>query len=444
MRVRYIQLFFDLKHNYWFIPTVMALAAIALAAVCVAIDLAYVGMLPAGFDWLFRSQAEGARAILSTVAGSTITVAGVVFSMTILSVSHATANYGSRILLKFLDDRRNQFTLGTFTATFIYCLLVLRTVNLPDLDGSGGFVPSISVLVAIFLAVLSVGVLIAFIHHVPSSIYIGKVAANRGKVLLESLRDTFPSKDEGQRGTAETAFELDEACTIAAQKSGYIQALDVEGLVKIAKKNDLFVEVLKQPGDFVFEQSVIVRYTIEGEKQEEVISSDECQQQLASLFGIGAHRTTAQDTRFLLEELQQIAARALSPGINDPFTAMTCIDQLASAAAAIINQEPRQAYVADDEDVFRVRMPKTDFAIVFDEMFQPLSDAIATSFTASEHFIGLLLELSRCTSIAENRDKIREFALQFQTSIGANLSDEQRIAQLSDQLRPLTSSREVG
>jgi uncharacterized membrane protein len=440
MRVHLIQLLFNLRHNYWFVPSVMALAAMGLATISVSADLFYADRLPDSIAWLLRSEAEGARAILSTVAGSTITVAGVVFSMTILSVSHATSNYGSRLLLKFLDDRRNQFTLGTFTATFIYCLLVLRTVSLPDANGVGGFVPNLSVLLAIAFAIISVGVLIAFIHHVPSSIYIGKVTADRGEMLVNQLEESFPSRTDDGPSSAE--FTLDDAAqgSVAAGRSGYIGALDVEGLVSYAQEQDIKIDVLKQPGDFVYVKSEILRYSSSQKLdngEHEAAEDDPLQTQLTALFGVGNQRTTAQDIRFLLEELQQIAERALSPGINDPYTAMTCLDQLACAASTIIDMEPRNPVILDKDGTPRVRMPATTFASVFDEMFQPLIDSIASSFLVSQHLIKLLLELVECAEGSANKDKIGDFAGVFMKKIKTHLADEQRISEIVKQIQPL-------
>lgn len=436
MRVKLIQLLFDLRHNYWFIPSVMAVAAVLLAALTTWVDLYHLGDIPDKYIWLLSSQADGARAILSTVAGSTITVAGVVFSMTLLSVSHATANYGSRLLLKFLDDRRNQFTLGTFTATFIYCLLILRTVSGAEDASATEFIPQLSVLTALALALLSVGVLIAYIHHIPSSIYIGKVTADRGAALAATLVNLFAQ--DSAADDDKKSFDLDKqnARQVLASKSGYIQALDVSGLVATANKHATQLQVLRQPGDFVHPGSPLIGYQpLEQHATES--GAEDIESQLASLVGIGRQRTSVQDVRFLVEELQQIAARALSPGINDPFTAMTCLDQLANAAACIINLYPKSEVITDNDGIARVKMPRYEFQHAFDNLFYPLFMSVADNALTTEHCAELFTNLIECCDQQKNKQIIKTFAADLMAKAIKNSDDDTVKNQLKKAFKPL-------
>lgn len=167
MRATLLRLGDHLQQSYWFLPSIMAVAAVLLAGGMIWLDSFVGSAWMDGFAWLYASRPSGARLVLSSVGGSMITVAGTVFSVTIAAVVYASGQYGPRLLSNFMSDRGNQVTLGTFIATFLYCLVVLRTVRSPEESGGAGFVPNLALLVGVLLAVCSIAVLIFFIHHVP-------------------------------------------------------------------------------------------------------------------------------------------------------------------------------------------------------------------------------------------------------------------------------------
>lgn len=380
----------NIRYSYWFIPSLMAIGAIILATTLVAIDLYFMRDVPTSLEWLFSSKPEGARAILSTVAGSTITVAGVVFSMTIMSVSHATSNYGSRLLLKFLKDRYNQITLGTFTATFIYCLLVLRTVNNGIGPDAAGFVPHLALLAAIVLALASVMVLIAFIHHVPDTIYIGNVAAERGQELSHRLVKIFKQNNE----EANTPYDFESTSSVLnsvlSGESGYLQTLEINGLVKFCSEHSMLIEILKEPGDFIIKGEIIARYIRQPE-----CDLDTPNKAIQSYMGIGSQRTPAQDLRFLIEELQQISVRALSPGINDPYTAINSIDWLGACVGEAMHEGARPIRYHDKHDTLRVLIPAFDFvqlcAYVFDDLRPHVCRDLVVTLSIADLFNRLIV-----------------------------------------------------
>ena len=387
----------NIRYSYWFIPSLMAIGAIILAATLVAIDLYYLNEIPKSLQWLFSSKPEGARAILSTVAGSTITVAGVVFSMTIMSVSHATSNYGSRLLLKFLKDRYNQITLGTFTATFIYCLLVLRTVSNGGGADAVGFVPHLALLGAIVLALASVMVLIAFIHHVPDTIYIGNVAAERGQELSHRLSTVF----KNHNGDANKPYDFENnsnvISSLSSHKTGYVQTLEIEGLVDFCCKHSMQLQMLKEPGDFTIKGETIAHY-IREPKCDLKTPADS----LLKYIGIGGERTPAQDLRFLIEELQQISIRALSPGINDPYTAITCIDWLSACVGAAMDSGARPIRHYDSDDTLRVVIPEFNFERLCNIVFNDLRPHVSCDLICTISMASLFLRLNESNNDSSN------------------------------------------
>ena len=421
-----LQTLFDIRYSYWFIPSLMAVGAIFLAVGMVAIDVYVFTEIPEGYEWLFRSEPSGARAILSTVAGSTITVAGVVFSMTIMAVSHATSNYGSRLLLQFLKDRRNQIALGTFIATFIYCLLVLRTVSSAESgDEFSGFIPHIAILGALGMALASVAVLIAFIHHVPDSIHIGKVAADRGRELIGRLDEMYPQSEEPAADavlceSSADPSSLDLPGEVKSTKSGYLQTLDVQGLINFCSQKDMLVKVLKPAGDFIFRGESIIKFKSNAEQFEQ----SDLEHKLLNYFGIGPERTPAQDTRFLIEELTQVSIRALSPGINDPFTAITCVEWLGNAVAHVIDRPTRPFELRDDDDNLRLILPPFDFSHLCDLIFRQMRPYVVADVATCVHIAKVFQNILSCCNNEHRRKVIVEHAKLYATEALATCASE--------------------
>ncbi len=202
MRGQFFKIWDRVRSSFWFIPVVMASVAVALALVGVTVDVPVTQWLALNLGWTFTGGAEGASAVLGIVAGSMITIAGVVFSMTLVALSLTSSQLGPRLLRSFMRDSTTQVVLGTFIATFLYCLIVLRTIRRAE---EVAFVPHLLVTLGVLLAVASVGVFIYFIHHVSVSIQANAIAARIGKELIEKIDSLFPERigRETQRIPAE-------------------------------------------------------------------------------------------------------------------------------------------------------------------------------------------------------------------------------------------------
>ena len=254
MRTRLINYWESLRANFWFMPTVMVAGAVALSLVTINLDKA------AGYDnwiatlgWTFTRGPEGSRAVLSTVAGSMMTITSVTFSITIVALQLASSQFGPRLLRNFMRDRGNQVSLGTFIATFAYCLLILRTVNGTE---EQRFVPHISVTVGLMMALTSLGVLIYFIHHAAASIQAEYVIANVGRDLDQAIARLYPEcLGAGPTGgtpdeTSPPGFDR-ESRPVAADRSDYLQNIDVDRLMGVAREHDLVIRVPHRPGKFL-------------------------------------------------------------------------------------------------------------------------------------------------------------------------------------------------
>jgi len=359
-----------LRSSFWFIPSLMACGAIALSFITVALDKTVTERWLQAHTWAYTGGAEGASLVLSTVAASMITIAGVVFSMTLVALSLASSQLGPRLLRNFMRDTANQVVLGTFVATFVYCLLVLRTVRRAD---EVAFVPHLSVTVGVLLALVGLGVLIYFIHHVSVSIQTNEAVARVGAELMEGIERLFPARDARGNvagvppGRLEQPAQFDgQPSAIESRSDGYLQIVDVEALTRIAADSGLVFRLEQRPGC----------YLIKGRPLMKAWPGNRVTDQLASrvnaAFVTGTQRTSAQDIEFAIYQLVEIAVRALSPGINDPFTANTCVDRLGSALCLLATRQTTTPNGVDDKGRLRVIVKAITFGELVDAAFDQI------------------------------------------------------------------------
>lgn len=418
MHARLLKLLDQLQASYWFIPAVMSVLALGLAIVTSVADSRLGSDWIEGVEWLHANRPSGARDVLSTIASSMITVAGVAFSITVAAVVYASGQYGPRLLTNFMRDRGNQVTLGTFIATYLYCLSILRTVLEPeevtalgDIEGAAsGFVPHIGMLVALALALCSIAVLVYFIHHVPRSIHISNVIAEIGKDLGQMIKHRFPERIG--YGIPEHVNPLASApedfttrtCTVDADGAGYVQAVDEEALMKAACEHDLVIRLHHRPGTFVRPGKTL----LEVYPKERV--GDEVRDHIRRTYIWGRQRTPVQDFLFLVNELVEIAARALSPGVNDPFTAVACLDWLAAGVASFAGREMPDALRYDDERKLRVITHPITFDDFVEAAFGQLRPYAAADRIAGLKMMAVMGELAETVPWERGRDVLRHHA----------------------------------
>lgn len=379
MRILLRHLWEVVSSGYWFVPSLMLVCAVGLAFGLLWIDRQLFSSQGTQ-SWLYGGGPDGARVLLSTVAGSVITVAGVVFSITIAALTQASQQFGPRLLRNFMRDTGNQVVLGTFVATFLYCLLILRTVR--SLNEGEQFVPHASVTMAVLLAVASIAVLIYFIHHVSMSLQapaiVAAVTAELKQVLARISDDqrgtTVPSRRSS--GEADGVGAVDEhampsdfdanSVGVASTEQGYVQAIDFDGLVEIAESRDLVLRLNYRPGDYVIECNTLLR-AWPAER-----CGPELTKRINSAVICGQHGTPEQDVEHAVRQIVEIAVRALSPGTNDPFTAINCIDALGSVICRIVRHGLPGPNLYDSGGRLRVVTPITTFDGVLDLAFNQI------------------------------------------------------------------------
>lgn len=376
-----------LRTSFWFLPSTMAGGAVALSFGLVELDASLGSEAVRRLGWLYGSGPEGARAVLSAVAGSMITVAGLTFSITMLTLQLASSQFGPRLLRSFMRDRGNQVVLGTFTSTFLYCLLVLRTVRGTE---ESSFVPHLSVAFGVVLATVSLAVLIYFIHHVANSIRIETVLAELAAETRAAIDRLYPEQ-LGQaartRDPLAAASHLREdvapSRAVFIEGSGYVQHVDENALMRIATEHDLLLSIHARPGRFVADRDTLLSAA------PGTHAADEVAEALRKAFVIGPDRTPAQDLQFSLRHFVEIAQRALSPGINDPTTALYCIDRLKEALCRLAEREMPSPARADERGRLRI----LTHVSTFEDLACPAIAAIARYGLGDADVVRALLDL---------------------------------------------------
>lgn len=416
MRTYFRQAAGRINASYWFIPALLTIGAVLLSIATTTIDRQVGVDWLADNAWLEASRPDGARELLSTISGSMISVAGTVFAITIAAVVYASGNYGPRLLTNFMTDRGNQWSLGIFIATYVYCLMVLRTVRQPDEEGAfgteiSGFVPEISLIVAMALTLLSVGVLVFFLHHVPDSIRINNVVAAIGKRALEIADNRFPDGDAGVEPETPTG-RGDHV--LRAGRVGYIEVIDFDSLAKVREQTGDDIHLAVRPGDFVHPDVVLLhsRATI----------GDEGAARLREAFAMGHNRTAAQDLEYLIDELVEIGLRALSPGINDPFTAITCLHWIGAVMALIASRDLRRDSDGSLSGQRGVHALPDDFEHFVSRGFGSIRASAAGSVLAALNFVDALESVAAGRCATGRADLLRREARLLLAQSGTALS----------------------
>jgi uncharacterized membrane protein len=307
------------RDSLWFLPGIGALVGIFLAG-----GLLFVTFPERWEDtwveaFLFSGNVDSARGVLSTIAGSLITVTGVVFSVTIVTLQLASTQFSPRVMRTFITDRTNQTVLATFIGTFTYTLVVLGALGSPAYGDRG--VPIIATTFSIVLLLISVGGLIAFINRTARSAQVTTMLARESGNALGAARKLFPAGLGTPLGD-EIDLPDSSPASVQARSGGYIQVVDGAAMLELAERLDLLVEMRISVGDFVFPGKEILRVWPAARATEDFGT------RVWELFGIGAERTPEQDVEYSIGAIADIGVKALGTGLNDPSTANEAIDRL--------------------------------------------------------------------------------------------------------------------
>jgi uncharacterized membrane protein len=356
---------YALRGGFLLRPFVIALTLGAAGAVLSSLEETRPTIAALVPEVLFPAQTDPqiAQAILTDIATSIMTVVSIVFAILLMTLTLASTQFSPRILISFTRDRVTQWTLGVFLGTFSYCIAALPAArSLPH-----PFVPVLTVTVAMLLAPICVGWLIYFIHHISHAISVNHIVdriRRESELVIDGL---MPDRRRSSQSDKETAaFPETLELPVRSRQSGYIRFIYIERLRSLAKEYRISLRVERRVGHFIPEGVILMRIS-HGERINETRLAD-----LLAAIDIGPSRTMQQDVEFGIVQIVDIALRAISPAVNDPTTAISCVDQLSCILIRWLDRAPPSSHFYDPPHVLRVVIPWIKFHGLFDLAFEQI------------------------------------------------------------------------
>ncbi len=432
-----------LRVSFWFTPALMALGAVLLAWFVYWLDGRIPNELLQDSRFILAGTSSELRNSLLNIAGTVLATAGVVFTLLTLPLSTVAAQYGSRLLRLFLGDRTAQFVLGMFVATFVYCLAA--ALSIPSGD-AGRDSPQLTGTVGLYLMLATFATLILLVQHISTMLQAPNIAAAAGLELLDVVRAAKTAEvGRDANGNGEFRSRADTPSSLAATASypvcvtdaGYIQYIDPAILLTLAQENDLFIRSLHKPGSFVRPGGAVAL----------VWPADWIDAQREKLirraFQLGNVRTPTQDIVYAVNQLTEMAVRAMSPAINDPFTAMTCLDHLGVGLATFIRQGENDTAYYDGDGALRLVLERATFADLLSATFDMLRHASCDNASVLLHMLAVIDVVGQATPALAARQQLLHHVglIQAESQAGALIEeDRRRITESSEALSMKLSS----
>lgn len=414
-----------IRDSFWFAPAVAMLLAVLLAEFVVladrSLDLEWAIVIGVG--------PEGARALLGVIATAMLAAASTMFSITIAVLALTSSAYGPRLVRNFMADRGNQLVLATLVSTSLYALLVVRRVRSDDEP----FVPSLAVTLALFLTIICIALLIYFIHHISTGIQISTLAGAVRVELARRLTQLYPATaSTNLRSASAWPTGATEGFAVTATRDGYVADIGLDALVDAARSGGGRIDVTVRPGTFVCAGDRVAWIMLEAAPETEHGDAlDRCTASVRAAIAVQDERTPYQDVEYLARQLVDIAVRALSPGVNDPYTAVTAIDALTAAFAGTAGHPDPDPVVVDGDDVPRVRVARRRWTDVVVEAVDAIRLAVAGQAVVAERLIGMVVRLRDRATDSERREALTQAAQRILEGVDAPTlldTDRQRLA----------------
>lgn len=365
MLIRLKPLWESVSNSLWFVPGLLTVAAIVLATLAVSAPFD-IAETPGAFWWLHSGSAEHASNLLSSLLTSMITLATVAISITMVVLVLAAGQLGPRLIRAFMSDKRTQFLLGFLLATIVYLVLIFRLVGNDTREYD---VPHLAVTIGTGLVLASVFVLQFFVHHLARSIVADTVIERVGRGLDLAIREMLP-KAVADREEAGSQIAADSpGADLRLPRGGYVQAINYSRLVKFATQADAVIHLDFRPGNH------LLPLGCHGVVRPGNALSDDLAKEIAEMIVLGDQPTAAQDLEFPMRQLVEVALRALSPGVNDPFTATTVLNRLGISIAHVMDRGTATGCWCDEDGIPRVTGKTTTFRGIVDSAFNQIRQA---------------------------------------------------------------------
>ncbi|WNB87090.1 DUF2254 domain-containing protein [Cellulomonas sp. ATA003] len=425
-----------LRERFWFVPALLCLAALVLAEGLVVIDEHVgVGDVP---GWvravLYRVGESGSRDILGAIATSSLAVAGTTFSITMAVLALTSSSYGPRLVRNFMADRGNQTVLGVYVSTFLYSVLVLRSIRAigdPGDPEADVFVPHLAVNAAVVLALANVAVLVYFIHHITDSIQVSTLArevrddlalvvdrmypadvgrdarADRGAAADDGAVDDAADDDpaDGDAATPRLRAGLPEhpdaqGFAVTTEVTGYVHHVRDDDLMAAACDADVLLVLRTRPGRYVCAGDVIAVVHPSARAHDEVVAG------VRQAVSVADERSPVQDVEFAIQQLTEMAVRALSPGTNDPYTAVNALHDLAAGLTALASRDLPSPDRVGPDGALRVHAPRPDPVELISTVVDHMRWYAASSPTVMHATLDLVEQVTAHARTAELRDRM--------------------------------------
>ena len=424
-----------LRVSLWFLPAVMAILAILLAWTVYWLDTYVPNEALNNSRFVLSGTSADVRAALLSMAATVLTTASVVFTLLTLPLSTVVAQYGSRLLRVFLADRTTQIVLAMFAGTFVYCIAASMSIPPAEVEFDS---PQLIPTVGLYLMIATFGTLILLVQHVSTMLQAPNIAAAAGAQLLEVVHAEILGEDAAESGLAASvqgapsSLLVGEGYPVTVNSNGYIQAADPEILLSLAQEQNLVVRVVRKPGAFVRSGEVVAL----------VWPVEQVDARLAALvsrtFRLGNQRTPTQDVECAVNQLVEMAVRAMSPAINDPFTAMTCLDHIASGLAQFVRQGGETPYLLDQKGQLRLIFEPITFAELLNAAFDMLRHASCDNASVLLHMLKTIETIGGATKSTESHQELVRHVrlIQAESKAGQLIEEDmQHIQQISEALK---------
>ncbi|EWY40665.1 hypothetical protein N825_35075 [Skermanella stibiiresistens SB22] len=424
-----------MRTSLWFIPVLMSLAAVLIAMAALRID---ANLLDDGERvwWLHSGKPENASDLLSTLLSSIITMATLAISITMVVLTLAASQLGPRLIRSFIGDRRTQVALGFFVMTIVYLLLVYRRV---DSGLSADNVPHVAITAGSALSLGCIFLLLFYVHHLASSIVadtvVDRVGDDLDEVLCRLLREPG-SVDERDRQSGDTAHAegpprpVDIALSLP--RGGYVQTVDHEALVALAHGRDLVLTLRFRAGWHVLAGGSHVWFGPRDPDAGKATEGGEIAAQVADAIVVGSDRTPTQDIEFSVRQLVEVALRALSPGINDPYTAIAVIDRMATSLALAMARDMEPVRHRDGDGVIRLVTHPTTMTGMIDLCFNEIRQAASAKPAILIHLLDTIGQLACHVRTPEQRNALARQAVMIASSGNREVAEERDQAEIAD------------
>ncbi|MCB9277412.1 MAG: DUF2254 domain-containing protein [Lewinellaceae bacterium] len=403
LKIRYF--FSRLQSSFWFVPGLILLSSIGLAVLFLYLDYNFP-FRPGGIlKIIFSEDPASGRTVLSIIAGAMAGIAGTVFSITLVVLQLASSQLGPRLLQNFMYKRINQVVLGQYIGLFLYSILVLNAL---EENGRGGFIPNFSILFAIVFAVFNVFLLVIYIHNISTSIQPSKIIYELRLEIEESITKLYPDTNENNPGTASPSdsIGLPHVKTIFAHRSGYIQYYDLDALIRFAGKEEAAIKINEKPGAYIVKQQPV--FEIFAGRNIEIDA--EAERRLQGNYQLFRKKSFFQDTEFAIQQIVEIASKALSPGINDPNTAINCIDNLTSALCLLVNAYIPDATVKDDNGRVLIMANNNSFEGYLKASFDQIRQFGASSPSVIIRMMESIITIFELDKTKKHRETLKNYA----------------------------------